>query len=43
MHPAPDHFILRVSCPNFFLDVDDQQRGLVWIDQHCPPLAWEKA
>ncbi|MNV68835.1 hypothetical protein D3C71_1617080 [compost metagenome] len=27
----------------FFLDVDDQQRGLVGIDQHCLPLAWEKA
>ncbi|EJT83114.1 hypothetical protein PPS11_39763 [Pseudomonas putida S11] len=28
---------------SFFLDVDDQQRGLVGIDQHCLPLAWEKA
>ncbi|MNG39228.1 hypothetical protein D3C84_1272200 [compost metagenome] len=41
--PRAGAFRVAHGADEFFLDVDDQQRGLVWIDQHCLPLAWEKA
>ena len=35
--PAPGAFGVAHGADELFLDVDDQQRGLVWIDQHALP------